>query len=106
MAISAFALIFLTIYVGLAQLDALSLKIGLFSPVFGGAVTGLVMGDLKTGLIVGATLQLATLGVATYGVTIFMVLSRGQFRGCYRFLSACSLALRWLRRSTLGFRRG
>ena len=40
MAISAFALIFLTIYVGLAQLDALSLKIGLFSPVFGGAVTG------------------------------------------------------------------
>lgn len=67
MAISAFALIFLTIYVGLAQLDALSLKIGLFSPVFGGAVTGLVMGDLKTGLIVGATLQLATLGVATYG---------------------------------------
>ena len=67
MAISAFALIFLTIYVGIAQLDALSVKIGLFSPVFGGAVTGLVMGDLKTGLIVGATLQLATLGVATYG---------------------------------------
>ncbi|TLF39583.1 PTS sugar transporter subunit IIC [Lacticaseibacillus zeae] len=67
MSISAFALIFLTIYVGLAQLDALSLKIGLFSPVFGGAATGLVMGNLKTGLIVGATLQLATLGVATYG---------------------------------------
>lgn len=67
MSISAFALIFLTIYVGIAQLDALSVKIGLFSPVFGGAVTGLVMGDLKTGLIVGATLQLATLGVATYG---------------------------------------
>ncbi|MEY4716494.1 PTS mannose/fructose/sorbose/N-acetylgalactosamine transporter subunit IIC [Lacticaseibacillus paracasei] len=67
MSISAFALILLTIYVGIAQLDALSVKIGLFSPVFGGAVTGLVIGDLKTGLIVGATLQLATLGVATYG---------------------------------------
>ena len=46
MSISAFALIFLTIYVGIAQLDALSVKIGLFSPVFGGAVTGLVMGCL------------------------------------------------------------
>ena len=52
---------------GLGQLDVLSLKTGLYSPVFGGAVTGLVLGDLKTGLIVGATLQLATLGVATYG---------------------------------------
>ena len=67
MAISWFTLIFLTIYVGIGQLDALSAKIGLFSPVFGGAVTGLVMGDFKTGLVVGATLQLTTLGVATYG---------------------------------------
>lgn len=67
MAISWFTLIFLTIYVGIGQLDALSAKIGLFSPVFGGAVTGLIMGDLKTGLVIGATLQLTTLGVATYG---------------------------------------
>lgn len=36
MSISAFALIFLTIYVGIAQLDALSVKIGLFSPVLAG----------------------------------------------------------------------
>lgn len=67
MKISVIAIIFLSLYVGLGQLDALSLKTGLYSPVFGGAVTGLVLGDLKTGLIVGATLQLATLGVATYG---------------------------------------
>lgn len=67
MKISIIAIIFLSLYVGLGQLDALSLKTGLYSPVFGGAVTGLVLGDLKTGLIVGATLQLATLGVATYG---------------------------------------
>lgn len=61
MKISVIAIIFLSLYVGLGQLDALSLKTGLYSPVFGGAVTGLVLGDLKTGLIVGATLQLATL---------------------------------------------
>ena len=28
---------------------------------------GLLLGDLQTGLIIGATLQLMTLGVATYG---------------------------------------
>ncbi|WP_297815475.1 PTS sugar transporter subunit IIC [uncultured Lactobacillus sp.] len=67
MKVSAIAIIVLSLYVGLGQLDALSLKTGIYSPVFGGAVAGLVLGDLKTGLIVGATLQLATLGVATYG---------------------------------------
>lgn len=67
MAISWITLFFLTLYVGVGQLDALSGKIGLYSPVFAGTITGLVMGDVKTGLTVGATLQLTTLGVATYG---------------------------------------
>lgn len=40
MKISIIAIIFLSLYVGLGQLDALSLKTGLYSPVFGGAVTG------------------------------------------------------------------
>lgn len=57
----------LSLYVAIAVLDQISIQIGPYSPIFGGAVTGLIMGDLKTGLIVGATLQLMTLGVATYG---------------------------------------
>ena len=57
----------LSLYVAIAVLDQISIQIGPYSPLFGGAVTGLIMGDLKTGLIVGATLQLMTLGVATYG---------------------------------------
>ena len=67
MDISWFAIIFLSLYVALGQIDALSLKFGLFSPVFAGAVTGFLLGDLKTGLLIGGTLQLTTLGVATYG---------------------------------------
>lgn len=57
----------LSLYVAIGVLDQISIQIGPYSPLFGGAVTGLIMGDLKTGLIVGATLQLMTLGVATYG---------------------------------------
>lgn len=57
----------LSLYVAIAVLDQISIQIGPYSPLFGGAVTGLIMGDLTTGLTVGATLQLMTLGVATYG---------------------------------------
>lgn len=65
--VSLTAIIVLSIYVAIAVLDQISLQLGPYSPLFGGAITGLVLGDLKTGLIVGATLQLMTLGVATYG---------------------------------------
>lgn len=36
-------------------------------PVTAGFITGLVMGDVTTGLFIGASLELASLGVATYG---------------------------------------
>lgn len=36
-------------------------------PVFWGLFTGLLMGDVKTGLIVGGTVQLMSLGVAGFG---------------------------------------
>lgn len=88
MKISMIAIIFLSLYVGLGELDALSLKIGIYSPLFGGAITGLVLGDLKTGLVVGATLQLATLGVATYGgATIPDFLSGSVMGTAYAIIS-------------------
>jgi PTS system mannose-specific IIC component len=47
--------------------EGISLGLGTSNPVFAGALTGLVVGDVKTGVIVGATLQLMILGVGTYG---------------------------------------
>lgn len=67
MTVSIGIILVLCVYVSLAVLDQISMQLGPYSPLFGGAITGLVMGDLKTGLMVGATLQLMTLGVATFG---------------------------------------
>lgn len=67
MSVSIGVIIILLVYTGIAVLDQISIQIGPYSALFGGAFTGLVMGDLATGLLIGATLQLATLGVATYG---------------------------------------
>ncbi|AXX65073.1 PTS sugar transporter subunit IIC [Bombilactobacillus bombi] len=36
-------------------------------PVFWGLFTGIIMGDIKTGLVVGGTVQLMSLGVAGFG---------------------------------------
>lgn len=65
--ISMSAIVILCLYVAFAQLDAISIQIGPYSPLFAGTVAGLVLGDMRTGLLVGGTLQLMTLGVATYG---------------------------------------
>jgi PTS system mannose-specific IIC component len=65
--ISLGVIIILTVYAAVGIFDSLSVQIGPATPLFAGAFVGLVMGDLKTGLEVGATLTLMTLGVATYG---------------------------------------
>lgn len=52
-------------YVGVY--DSLNTKLGTFEPVIAGFITGLVMGDVKTGLTVGGTLQLMMMGVHNYG---------------------------------------
>lgn len=38
-------------------------------PIVAGALTGLVLGDLKTGIIVGATIELAFMGAITIGAS-------------------------------------
>ncbi len=47
--------------------EGLSTSIFANQPVIIGTITGIVMGDIGTGLAVGATLQLMILGVGTYG---------------------------------------
>lgn len=67
MEISFGIIIILCLYVVVGVLDQISIQIGPYTPLFAATFTGLVMGDLQTGLMIGATLQLMTLGVATYG---------------------------------------
>ena len=64
----SFLIIFvLLLYTMIAVVDQISIQCGLYSPLFAATFTGLILGDLQTGLTIGATLQLMTLGVATYG---------------------------------------
>ncbi|MCI5775921.1 MAG: PTS sugar transporter subunit IIC [Aerococcus sp.] len=57
----------LTLYAGYQILDELQLFSALNSPVFAGMLAGLVMGDMTTGLKIGASMQLMVLGVGTFG---------------------------------------
>lgn len=65
--ISVLVIIGLILYTAIAVVDQISIQCGLYTPLFAAVITGAVLGDLQTGLVVGATLQLMTLGVATYG---------------------------------------
>lgn len=60
-------ILLLTLYSAYQICDELTIVSSAGSPVFAGFITGLVMGDLKTGLFIGASLQLAVLGVGTFG---------------------------------------
>lgn len=57
----------LSLYAGYQILDELQIYSAMSSPVFAGLFAGLVMGDLKTGLIIGGSMQLTVLGVGTFG---------------------------------------
>ena len=59
--------IVLTIYSMYQIMDELTLQTSLSQPVWAGLIAGLVMGDVKTGLIIGGSLQLTVLGVGTFG---------------------------------------
>ncbi|WP_125764293.1 PTS mannose/fructose/sorbose/N-acetylgalactosamine transporter subunit IIC [Companilactobacillus hulinensis] len=47
--------------------DELQMNSSLSQPVWAGMIAGLIMGDMKTGLVIGAALQLTVLGVGTFG---------------------------------------
>ncbi|BDR57361.1 PTS mannose/fructose/sorbose/N-acetylgalactosamine transporter subunit IIC [Xylocopilactobacillus apis] len=57
----------LSLYAGYEILDELQIYSSLSAPVAAGLVSGLVMGDLKTGLYIGGQMQLTVLGVGTFG---------------------------------------
>ncbi|HHU6751388.1 TPA: PTS mannose/fructose/sorbose/N-acetylgalactosamine transporter subunit IIC [Staphylococcus pseudintermedius] len=59
-------ILLLTIYAGIQILDNLSFGF-LAQPVMAGLISGLVMGDVTTGLMIGGGMQLTILGVGTFG---------------------------------------
>lgn len=67
MTIAWWQTLLLTLYAGYQILDELQINSSAGSAVFAGFISGLIMGDLKTGLIIGEGMQLTILGVGTFG---------------------------------------
>ena len=57
----------LTIYAGFSFYDGNNTTFGTVKPTMAGFFAGLILGDVKTGLIVGGTLNLLVLGVGNFG---------------------------------------
>ncbi|RLK62839.1 PTS sugar transporter subunit IIC [Atopobacter sp. AH10] len=67
MEIQIWQIIVLSLLGGFAIVENLSTCVLANQALMMGTITGIVMGDLKTGLAVGATLQLMGLGIQAYG---------------------------------------
>lgn len=67
MQIQLWQIIILGLLGGIAQWDETNMKIGFRNTAITGLIVGLILGDVKTGLLVGGTLQLMTLGIGSYG---------------------------------------
>lgn len=65
--IAMWQIIILTVYAAISIIDGLGISTSISNPLFAGFFTGLILGNIPMGLVVGATLQLMVLGVATYG---------------------------------------
>ena len=62
MGFSAIQIILVFVWVFIVAIDQFDLLESLYQPIVSGAVIGAILGDLKTGLIVGGTYQLLTIG--------------------------------------------
>ena len=62
MGFNAFQIILVFVWVFIVAIDQFDFLESLYQPIVTGAVLGLILGDLKTGLIVGGTYQLMTIG--------------------------------------------
>lgn len=62
--------ILVAIWAGICAWDQYGPHLGFRKPLLAGAVTGLILGDLRQGLIIGATLELMWLGVNNVGTYV------------------------------------
>ena len=62
MGFSALQIILVFVWVFIVAIDQFDFLESLYQPIVSGAVIGAILGDLPTGLIVGGTYQLMTIG--------------------------------------------
>ena len=62
MQFTAIQIILVAIWCFIIAIDQFDFLESLYQPIVTGAVSGLILGDLQTGLIVGGTYQLMTIG--------------------------------------------
>lgn len=67
MQIQMWQIILLALYGAWSIYDGLNTAIGFKGSAVTGMFVGLIMGDMQTGLIIGGTLQLMSLGIGSYG---------------------------------------
>ncbi len=60
-------ILLLSCYAGLSMIEGLSFGMGTNGAIQSGIFTGLITGNVKSGLIVGATMQSYALGIGTFG---------------------------------------
>ncbi len=67
MTIQWWQILLLTVYAGFAFFDGNNTTFGMVKPTMAGFFAGLILGDIKTGLVVGGTLNLLVLGIGNFG---------------------------------------
>ena len=104
MGFSALQIILVFVWVFIVAIDQFDFLESLYQPIVSGAVIGAILGDLPTGLIVGGTYQLMTIGNMPVGgaqppnaviggvmATVFAIFfSSGYHRCCRSGSSLCS----------------
>ncbi|SHE94216.1 PTS system, N-acetylgalactosamine-specific IIC component/PTS system, fructoselysine and glucoselysine-specific IIC component [Seinonella peptonophila] len=58
------------VWVTIAFIDSHTFQLHIFRPIFTGPIVGLIMGDLQSGLVVGATVELMFLAVIFVGTAV------------------------------------
>jgi len=68
MTVSIGIILILCLYTVVGVLDQISIQIGPYTPLFAATFTGLVLGDVQTGLMIGATLQSGAIMGTAYAI--------------------------------------
>ena len=79
------------IWAGLCSLDDGGIQLQIRKPLLAGTVTGLILGDLKQGLIIGGTLELMWLGVNSVGAYNPPDITGGAIIGTVAGITSCFL---------------
>ncbi len=70
MNVQLWQIILVTLYAGIISWERVTLYTSISMPVVAGFIEGCILGDPTTGLIIGGTLELMSLGVGSYGGAI------------------------------------